>query len=104
MKVLFICDEYPPGKNGGIGTAVQSLARALVRMGHEAYVAGLYTYFYGQKNYENDQGVHVWRFRYGINLGVEKNIFCYKVLNKLPGVIKQHLNGRRAFARFITSL
>ena len=30
MNILYICDEYPPGKNGGIGTMVQVLGRELV--------------------------------------------------------------------------
>jgi glycosyltransferase involved in cell wall biosynthesis len=63
MKILFICDEYPPGKNGGIGTATQNLSRALVKAGHSIFVAGLYEPGFGGKDEENDEGVTVWRKR-----------------------------------------
>lgn len=63
MNLLFICDEYPPGPHGGIGAMVQTLARALVRMGHHVWVAGLYDYGYGCKDYEVDEGVTVYRLR-----------------------------------------
>lgn len=63
MNILLFCDEYPPGPHGGIGTAVQTLARELVRQGHGAWVAGLYDYGYGGADYEEDHGVHVYRLR-----------------------------------------
>lgn len=63
MKLLFICDEYPPGPHGGIGTAVQLMARTLVRQGHQVWVAGLYDYGYGGADEEVDEGVQVFRLR-----------------------------------------
>lgn len=101
MNILFICDEYPPGKNGGIGTVVQVLGRELAKQGHKVLVVGLYSFGYGEKEYEEDQGVRVWRMRYGYNLG-NGNGLAYKFFNKIPGSIRQHLNGRKAFAGFIT--
>lgn len=101
MKVLFICDEYPPGNNGGIGTTVQNLGRELVRQGHEVFVAGLYAYRYGQKNMEIDQGVKVWRLRYSIPLPVPSRSKLYTVLERLPHVLQRNLNGKRAFAKFL---
>ncbi len=38
MNILFSCDEYPPAKTGGIGTATKTVAEALVRRGHNVYV------------------------------------------------------------------
>lgn len=107
MNILFICDEYPPGKNGGVGTVVQVLARELVRQGHKVFVAGLYAHSYGQKDYEEDQGVKVWRFRYGINLHLPHGHILHKAFNRIPQSIKQHLNGQKAFhvfTEFIHSL
>ncbi|PBQ33840.1 hypothetical protein CNR22_19320 [Sphingobacteriaceae bacterium] len=101
MNILFICDEYPPGKNGGIGTVVQVLGRELVRQGHRVFVVGLYAYSYGQKNYEEDQGVQVWRMRYGLNLKLGADNIIHKIVNKIPGPIKQYLNGRQAFNRYV---
>jgi glycosyltransferase involved in cell wall biosynthesis len=75
MRILYICEEYPPGKSGGIGTMVQCLGRELVRQGHEVYVVGLYLPGYGQANYEEDHGVKVWRLRYLTDIGIFKNDF-----------------------------
>src|SRR5947208_2234281 len=63
MNLLFLCDEYPPGRHGGIGTSVQLLARALVRQGHKVVVAGFCDWGYGGPDQEVDQGVLVYRFR-----------------------------------------
>ncbi len=105
MNVLFICDEYPPGKNGGIGSMVQSLARELVRSGHRSFVAGLYDYSYGEKEHEVDKGVMVWRLRYGYRS--LSHGLAGKIYQKLPAAIKRKLNGSRAheaFVRFVEAL
>ena len=77
MRILFICEEYPPGKNGGIGTMVRTLGREMVRQGHQVYVIGLYPHGYGQAAYEEDQGVKVWRLRYHTDIGVISNNFSF---------------------------
>ncbi len=100
MNILFICDEYPPGKTGGIGTSVQLLARELVNQGHKVIVAGLYSYSFGGDPHFYDQGVEVWRLRYGPDLGLHDNI-GYKLYRKLPAPIKAALNGKKAFDRFV---
>lgn len=63
MKLCFICYEYPPGPVGGVGTFTQMLGRALVRRGHEVRVAGVYSASYPAPDYEEDDGVRVWRLR-----------------------------------------
>ena len=40
MNILFICNEYPPGKSGGIGSSTRTLARGLQAAGHAVFVAG----------------------------------------------------------------
>ncbi|MBN9379733.1 MAG: glycosyltransferase family 4 protein [Chitinophagaceae bacterium] len=75
MKILLICEEYPPGKSGGIGTMVQTQAREMVRQGHDVYVVGLYMHGYGQSGYEEDNGVRVWRLRYYTDIGLIRNDF-----------------------------
>lgn len=100
MNIVFICDEYPPGKTGGIGTMVQVLSRELVKQGHHVFVLGLYAYSYGEKDFEEDKGVKVWRFRYGLNFGKRPAPLLDKIFNKIPDFIKRHLNGIKAFKKF----
>lgn len=66
MNILLLCDEYPPGRHGGIGTVVQMQAREMVRQGHTVIVAGFYDWGYGGENEFEDQGVKVYRFRRGL--------------------------------------
>ncbi len=63
MNILYLCDEYPPGRHGGIGTAVQLLAREMVKKGHNVVVAGVYHWGYGGEDSFVDEGVKVFRFR-----------------------------------------
>lgn len=41
MKIVFVCNEYPPRPHGGLGTFVQTVARGLSGRGHEVTVVGL---------------------------------------------------------------
>lgn len=61
MNICFVCNEYPPGKHGGLGTFTRVLGRALVRAGHGVRVTGYYPAAYGGKAHECDEGVEVWR-------------------------------------------
>jgi len=63
VNICFVCNEYPPGPHGGIGTFTQVLGRALVRAGHQVRVIGHYSPNYPGPDYEEDQGVRVWRLR-----------------------------------------
>jgi len=63
MRICFLCEGYPPGGHGGIGTFTQNLARALVRAGHQAWVIARYSRSLPGAAYEEDQGVYVWRYR-----------------------------------------
>lgn len=59
MHIAFICNEYPPGPGGGVGTFTRTLARALVKEGHHVTVLGLYP----AERVESfvDQGVRILR-------------------------------------------
>ncbi len=63
IRVCFICNEYPPGNHGGIGTSTQILARGLVEAGHEVRVTGIYRRGFPKAEYQEDQGVQVWRLQ-----------------------------------------
>jgi glycosyltransferase involved in cell wall biosynthesis len=59
MHLCYLCDEYPPGSHGGIGTLTQTLARAMARRGHRVTVVGIYRVAAAVE--ESDQGVRVVR-------------------------------------------
>ena len=63
MKICFLCNEYPPGPHGGIGTFTQVLGRGLAAAGHAVSVVGVYSPDHPAPDYEEDQGVRVWRLR-----------------------------------------
>lgn len=63
MNILLLCDEYPPGRHGGIGTVAHMLAHSYARMGHKVVVAGFYHRGYGQEDQFEDDGIKVFRFR-----------------------------------------
>lgn len=65
MRICFLCNEYPPGPHGGLGTLARLLGRALVRAGHEVRVAGVYPADFAGLPYAVDEGVRVWRLRGG---------------------------------------
>lgn len=77
MNILFLCEEYPPGFNGGIGTMVCVLGKELVRQGHSVFVAGLYLPGYGEADYAIYEGVKVWRIRYYADIGIFRNRFNF---------------------------
>ena len=89
MNILFLCDEYPPGRHGGIGTAVQLLARQMVKMGHQVVVAGFYDWGYGGEDVFDDNGVKVYRFRRGLASNIFRKVDSffvrgiYRLLTKL---------------------
>lgn len=62
MNILYCCDEYPPARNGGIGTVIKLVAEAMSRRGHQVIVAGKYWEGKRRKTVEQINGVTVVRF------------------------------------------
>lgn len=59
MRILFLCNEYPPRPHGGIGTFVQTIARGLYQRGHQVTVVG-----WAEANLEEtDEGIRVVTLR-----------------------------------------
>lgn len=110
MTILYICNEYPPGKIGGIGSMTKTLARAMVSAGQTVLVAGLYLPGYGGANFETDHGVKVWRKRLWVDVGLIKNNYSVsdKILLKFLSVFgilqKDLVKNIRKFNRFIEDL
>lgn len=42
MNILYICHEYPPCKQGGVGTFTKDIATYMAKRGHNVYVIGMY--------------------------------------------------------------
>ncbi|HEX3160458.1 MAG TPA: glycosyltransferase [Gemmatimonadaceae bacterium] len=63
LRVCMICPEYPPGPHGGVGSFTQVMARALAHAGHDVRVIGVHPAWYPAPDYEEDEGVRVWRLR-----------------------------------------
>lgn len=59
MHICYLCNEYPPGQHGGIGSFTQTLARAMSARGHKVSVVGVY--LNGREGVEDDMGVRVIR-------------------------------------------
>lgn len=85
MNILYLCDEYPPGQHGGIGTLVQLLAREMVKQGHKVVVAGLYSPGYGGNDKFDDEGVNVYRFRrmFDIKRVTNQQSLIFKAANRV---------------------
>lgn len=99
MNVLFICDEYPPGLHGGIGSITQSLARAIASQGHKVCVLGLYENEYGAADFELDGLVKVWRLRY--KMSWPHHELSYKIQRNLPSIIQKILPGYKAYRSYL---
>lgn len=84
MNILYLCDEYPPGRHGGIGTVVHMLAHAMANLGHTVTVAGFYDWGYGGEDEFQDGKVKVYRFRRGLSskLFQQQDAFLSRVLFK----------------------
>ena len=88
MNILLICDEYPPGRHGGIGSAVKLQANALANAGHSVFVAGLYEWGYGEDDNFNDGEIKVFRYRMGLSSSIFKkqDSLLTRILYKLLDV------------------
>lgn len=65
MNILYYCDEYPPARNGGIGTVVKLVAEAMSQRGHNVIVAGRYWKGEGRETIEQMNSVTVIRWHKG---------------------------------------
>ncbi len=61
LRIAFLCNEYPPGVHGGIGSFTRNLGRMLVKAGHHVRVVGCYSKEQCSGDFEDDCGVKVLR-------------------------------------------
>ncbi len=90
MKVCFVCNEYPDGPHGGIGTVSQLLAEGLIVLGHEVKVIGVYSSLYGHIQHEIKNGVEVHRILVNQNSKFSSFYGYWKVSMK----IKKWINNK----------
>ena len=89
MNILFICNEYPPYPQGGIGTFNQIIAKGLHARGHLVIVAGYYDNMSSPLSVNQDHGILIYRLRqckghYGI---FRTRLKLYLMVKK---IIKRH--------------
>ena len=60
LNIVFLCDEYPPYMNGGIGTFTKENAESLVKEGHTVSVVGFYNDLETDEKLEVN-GVYLYR-------------------------------------------
>lgn len=65
MNILYYCDEYPPARNGGIGSVVKIVAEEMCRLGHKVIVVGKYLDRDDKETIETINGVTVIRWHKG---------------------------------------
>ena len=81
MNILFNCSEYPPTRNGGIGSVTKIVAEELASRGHHVYVVGNYPELSKRIQEDVINGVTVIRYNVSFIKGYLRNIYPY--LNKL---------------------
>ncbi len=90
MKILFICNEYPPHKHGGIGSFTRDIAEGLSAHEHQVTVWGLY-HFVNTLTIENINDVTVFRNSYKpIKSRLSQLHFIFKLNRKLTAFLKEN--------------
>lgn len=88
MHICFICNEYPPGRHGGVGSFTQTLGRALARNGCRVTVAGVYPI---EKTIrEDDEGVAVIRLPHAGVRGAGFIVNGRRLASELEAINRQH--------------
>ncbi len=90
MKILYICNEYPPHKHGGIGSFTRDIAEGLASCNQDVTVWGLYDSIPTEVN-EKINGVKVTRVPFPPVKSRFKHLFFIFILNlKLKRFLKEH--------------
>ena len=108
MNILYCCDEYPPTRNGGIGTVVKLVAEAMAARGHQVTVAGRYADTEGKETVEQINGVTVIRWHKGCyrTVGIRicnlirdqkrlREVKSQRILNRTQRLLERVIGERR---------
>lgn len=86
MRILLVCNDYPPGPHRGIGTFVQSIARGFSGRGHEVTVVNQ-----GSVNEEHsDNGIQVVTFERNSRPYIGNLIARLRLRRWLSAFVKAH--------------
>ncbi len=83
MKICIICNEYPEGPHGGIGTVTQLLAEEFTRMEHTVKIIGVYDHSYSSPDFEIRNGVEIIRVKVDYSSKVETMIGFWRISRKI---------------------
>ena len=90
MRILFICNEYPPHKHGGIGSFTRDIAEGLAANGQQVTVWGLYDTV-KTLTIENINGVKVIRNNHKpIKSRFNQLHFIFNLNRKLKSFLKKN--------------
>lgn len=89
MRILFVCNEYPPSVHGGIGSFTRDIAEGLVNAGHNIIIFGLYNGLDKDID-ETINGVRVIRKKYkAVHSRLNLAWFVWKLNNALKKFLKE---------------
>jgi glycosyltransferase involved in cell wall biosynthesis len=63
MNICYVCNEYPEGPHGGVGTMTQLLAEEIVSLNNSVKIVGVYDLSYPSAKHEVKSGVEVTRIK-----------------------------------------
>jgi glycosyltransferase involved in cell wall biosynthesis len=63
MNICYVCNEYPEGPHGGVGTMTQLLAEELTSRNNSVKIIGIYDLEYPSAIYEVKNGVEITRIK-----------------------------------------
>jgi len=63
MNICYVCNEYPEGPHGGVGTMTQLLSEELTLRNHSVRVIGVYDFSYPSAELEVRNGVEITRVK-----------------------------------------
>ncbi|MDR0830880.1 MAG: glycosyltransferase family 4 protein [Prevotellaceae bacterium] len=92
MKILYYCDEYPPARNGGIGSVTKTVAECLAARGHQVFVVGLSPVEVYLPHFSEINGVKIYRLQKNENRFFDKLFQLFDKNYKIKKSLKRTHN------------